>query len=407
MSNPEQYEPNDDLWRWWLRALEEPLKIGTAALPVHSVPSGNGFYRVRRKGAPWEPVAIWLTAEGWHAMRNGDSVPPDQIETLWSYACRNPVTEDAYDQAMRGEGWDDEPEAAPTVDNDDPFVELTLLYNTEREAAKTLLAKPLAAQSEADKVAIIAKRVAELANSADRKFEIEKEPIRKQAKAIDDKWRDLREGAKELTKALKRHSDAWLAYLKRRELERQQKAREEAEKARKEADEKLRLAEQANDPTGDAVMAAGEAMAKLKEAEREAAPQKVQTGRTGARLSLRTFYSAEITNQDELYQAVRDDQLVRDALQTVADRAARAESSGHSRRLGHTVANRDAIRTTCCTSARAATGSSVPVRARWNHTRVVTTGDVNQVSADSFARAGWLSFMCSRSMCASISTSTA
>lgn len=316
-----------DEFDWWRRALAEPLKIGTAALPVHSVPSGNGFFRVRKKGAPWEPVAIWQAGGEWQAMRNGDPVHPDQIETLWSYACRNPITEDAYDQAMRGEGWDDEPASKPDVDSDDPFRELTLLYNTDREYAKTLLAKPVALQSEADKIAIVAKRISELANSADRQFEIEKEPIRKQAKAIDDKWRDLREGAKALTAALKRHSDAWLAYLKRRELERQQKAREEADKARKEADEKLRAAEQANDPTGDAVLAAGAAMAKLKEAEREAEPQKVQAGRTGARLSLKTFYSARIVDQDKLYAAVRDNPGVVAALQQVADAAAR--SSAH------------------------------------------------------------------------------
>jgi hypothetical protein len=327
MSKADKFDPTADLWGWWQQALKEPLKIGTPALPVHVMPSGNGFFRVRRKGAPWEPVAIWLTADGWRAMRNNDPVDPDNIEQLWSYACRNPVTEEAYDKAIEGEGWDDEPDAAPKIDADDPFVELTLLYNTERELAKSLLAKPVAKQSEADKLAIVAKRIAELAASADRKFEIEKEPIRKQAKAIDDKWRDLREGAKALVTSLKRHSDAWLAYLKRQELERQAKAREEAEKARRDADEKLRAAQGANDPTGDAVLAAGEAMAKLKEAERELEPQKVQAGRTGAKLSLKTFYTARIVDQDKLYAAVRDNPAVIAALQQIADAAAR--SSAH------------------------------------------------------------------------------
>lgn len=319
---------DDRLFDWWQRALAEPLKIGTDVLPINSVPPGNGFYRMRdHKGAPWEPVAIWRAGNGWRAERSNEDVHPNDIERLWSYACMNPITEEAFDRARRGEGWEDEPEAAPKVDADDPFVELTLLFNTEREKAKAMLAKPVAAQSEADKIAIITKRISELAGSADRRFDIEKEPIRKKAKEIDDKWRDLREGAKELAKALKRHSDAWLTYLKRRELERQAKAREEADRLRRAADEKMKAAEGANDPTGNAMLEAGKALADLKEAERGVEERKVQIGRTGARLSLRTFYSARIIDQDKLYAAVRDNPGVILALQQVADAAAR--SSAH------------------------------------------------------------------------------
>lgn len=321
----------DDVWDWWSRALADPSRIGTPDLPLHSEPQ-FGFFRVRDRDGNWQPVQFWHDGSLWQASRGEKNVIGElpivgDPETLWTFACRNPISEVMFDNAVNHKGWPDEPERGIGQKNapDDPVIALMQEYNTEIKQAEALLATPIDSQAVADKVAILAKRISGIKSRADDGFRVEKAPALAEAKRIDNRWRDVRDLPEDLARRLKKHSDAWLKELARRERERRIKAEEEAERLRKEAAEKMRAAERANDPTGNAVLEAGQALADLKEAQRQAEPQKVSAGRTGARLSLRTFYSAEIVDQDVLYHAVRTDPLVIEALQTIADRAARAK----------------------------------------------------------------------------------
>lgn len=318
------YDP-DDPWGWWRAALDNPHLIGSPELPVHEEPPGNGYFRVRRKGSPWEAVIIWKDESGaFYANRDFRPVKQDLIFTLWTHACRNPISEEAYDAASRGEGFEDEPPpglssaAAP----DDPFTALSQEYATEETTAREFLAQPINNQARADQAAILAKRLAAIAKRAKDRHAIEKEPSLTEGRRIDAKWRGLKEDPDLLSKRIKRAADDYLREQDRLERERQRAAAIEAERLKQEAAEALRRAEGANDP--DVVADAGAALAKAKEAERAAAPQQVAAGRTGERLALRTFVTAHITDIDALFQAVKNDRRVTDVLQQIADAAARA-----------------------------------------------------------------------------------
>lgn len=312
-----------DPWGWWRAAIKSPEKIGSPDLPVHEIPPGNGYYRVRRKGEDWQPVQIWFDDDGrFYATRNGASVKPDLIPSLWQYACRNPITEEAFDASLNGEGFPDEPQPAVKLSNADPLVGLNQEFEAEKLNAEGLLVVPLEDRELADQAAIVAKRLVAISNRADAHHKTEKEPSLTEGRRIDSKWRPLREDPAGLAKRLKRSIDAFLRAEDLKEQERQRAAEAEAKRLKEIADEALFRAEGANDP--DVVADAGAALSQALQAEREAKPKPVSVGRTGERVSLRLFVNARIVDQDALYHAVKTDARVVDLLQTIADAAARA-----------------------------------------------------------------------------------
>jgi hypothetical protein len=314
-----------DPWGWYFAALDNKALIGSPELPVHEQPPGNGYFRVRRKGSPWEPVQIWVDDSGaFNALRSGKPVKVDLIFNLWQYACRNPITEEQYDRALAGESFEDEPEPAmgETSAPEDPFVALSQEFGKENAAYLEFKKTPVDTQARADQAAIIAKRLAAISTRATARHKVEKEPSLIEGRRIDQKWRALREDSDLAAKALKRSIDAFLREEERKEDERRRLAAVEAARLKEIADEKLWRAEGANDP--DVVADAGAALSKAKLAEREAEARPIQAGRTGERVTLRTFVSAVIEDQDALYQAVKHDARVKEILQVIADAAARA-----------------------------------------------------------------------------------
>ena len=168
-------------------------------------------------------------------------------------------------------------------------------------------------------------------------FRAEKDPIVVAGREVDEKFR-WRDEAKALSVKLKRAQDAFLIEQDRLEKERQRKAREEAERIQREADEARIAAEKAMakkvaDGISDA-QAIAEQNKRQEEADRlaaaaaakarEAEAQKVSAGRTGARVSLRTFVDATITDYPALVEALRDRQEMKELVQSLANRAAKA-----------------------------------------------------------------------------------
>lgn len=309
-----------DLYDWWRRALAGE-KIGGPTLPIHDGDPQPGFYRkTQYKGGPLVPVAIWKSAEGeMVALVDRKPANPDDI---WTFSCSNPVSEEAYHRVCGGGRWDDEPPAAPTISNlsDDPHEALTQELAGEIEAAKEFLAQPIVTKNQADQAAIWSKRISAIAKKATDFHKVEKQPVLDESRRVDDKWRDLREGAAEWATKLKRHLDGWLQEQDRIERARQAAAREEAERKQREADEAARAAAMSDDTEAqhEAERRAAEAAA----AEREAEPRNARAGRTGARVALRTYVSAEITDFDTLLAALKDRPEIQEAVQTLANRAA-------------------------------------------------------------------------------------
>lgn len=269
---------------------------------MHEGQPEQGYYRTRFKGGQWEPVAIWFENDQWNAMRGERMV---DAADAWNFCRTHPVSYEAYQKAIDGAGWDDEP-PAPAIGHNlpaDPFEALMLEYQAEKEQAEAFMKTPITTQDQADKAAIWSKRLATIAKKATDLHKVEKQPSLDEGRRVDDKWRGLKEEPAEVSKKLKRHMDAYLQEQARIERERQEAARREEERLRREAAEAARKAAEADQQSEAERQAAidrahqleQEAAAKAKEAEAKNA----SAGRTGARVALRTFVSAKVND----YQA--------------------------------------------------------------------------------------------------------
>lgn len=286
-----------DRWAWYQAALKDPAQIGVT-LKIHDGDPQQGYYRVRPKDGQWEPVAIFYPEDSDQivAYRNGKEVRADDI---WTWCCRNPISFEAYEKAMAGGGFDDEPEKARGIgDNSgeaDPFDALTMEYLGEKEQAESFLKTPVKTKADADRAAIWADRLKKIASKATAFHKVEKQPFLDGGRAIDEKWRGLKEEPGTVVDALRNHVKPYFAELKRQEEERQRIAREKADQERREAEEKARAAREvaAKAEEGDlaaekARQDAEDAARRAREAEKEAEARKVSAGRTGARMGMRT-----------------------------------------------------------------------------------------------------------------------
>lgn len=281
-------------WAWYQGALKSPEAIGSDKLPIHPGEFQLGYYRVRRKGGDWEPVGIYPDDDGKAVAFRGQR-QVDDIPELFVWACRNPVSYDAYVKALAGDGWDDEPAKAATIgDNSaeaDPYDALRIEYLGEKELAEEFMKAPVTTQAQADRVAIWAKRLTAIKTKAEGLHKVEKQPSLDEGRRVDEKWRELKTAPDDLAKALKLHIKPFLQEQIRQEEERQRKAREEAEAARRAAAEAARKAAE-SDQQSDEEKAAAKAEADrqaaiARQAEQEAEARKVNAGRTGAKVSVR------------------------------------------------------------------------------------------------------------------------
>lgn len=286
-----------DRWAWWQNALKGEFG------PIHHEPN-QGYYRVRPKDGQWEPVAIWFDTDRheWIAYRSGREVPADDI---WTWACRNPITYEAYEKAMAGEGFSDEPEKAPDIGHNsgeaDPFDTLRIEYLGEKEMAEAFMRKPVKTQDDADKVAIWAKRLTAIKTKAEGLHKVEKQPHLDAGRVIDDKWRELKTEPDELAKKLKQHVKPFFDEQRLAEEDRQRLAREEADRKRREVEDAARAARHADVLESDEVAAARQAeidrlAREAAEAEREAQAQRITAGRTGARIGIRVEKIGVVTD---------------------------------------------------------------------------------------------------------------
>lgn len=351
-----------DQYAWWRQALKlaggyRELTHDQLLLLAPSADSPeSGFFRNRPfKDAPLVPVAIWRDAAGIViCLQGGKEAEADKV---WNYACRNPITEALYHSVLAGEPWPDDPPPVSKEHNlpaktGDLHKDLTLELAAEKETVEGFLKKPISTQEQADQAGVWAKRLAGIANKADEQFNVEKRPWLDGGNAVDDKWRDLRTDAKDLAKKLKKHGEAWLKELDRQEQDRQRKAREDADRIRREAEaaeqraadaaravEEEKARREASTSPGiassfaqeseqEALQIEAEAEAKrlserAVQAAREAQARPVFAGRTGAKMSLHTYWVANITDYDALVMALKDEPEVREAVEKIANRVAR------------------------------------------------------------------------------------
>lgn len=310
-----------NVWHWWQEALAG--RIGQMA---EGQPE-QGYYRTRFKGGQWEPVALWLDNGQWQAMRGERSVDPADA---WNFCRTYPVSYEAYQKAINGEGWDDEP-PAPAIGHNlpsDPLEALKLEFEAEKEQAEAFMKTPITTQDQADRAAIWSKRLSALTKRATDLHKVEKQPHLDAGRSVDDKWRVLKEEPDALSKKLKRHMDNYLLEQQRLERERQRIAQEEADRKRREADALARKADESDQQSENERNAARAEAERLQreaaQAEKEAQAKNAQAGRTGARVSLRTFVSARIVDYDKALLALASHPEMKALVETLANRAIKA-----------------------------------------------------------------------------------
>jgi hypothetical protein len=284
-----------DRWSWWNRALKGEFG------PIHDGEAQQGYYRVRQKDGQWEPVAIFFPegSDQIVAYRDGKEVEADRI---WTFACRNPITYEAYQKAVAGGGFDDEPPAPRGIgDNSgdmEPLDAIKVELAGEVEQVAGFIKKAVETQAEADRLGIWAKRLADLAKRADNHRVVEKEPHLAASRAVDDKWREPIADAKDWAAKAKKHVEPFLIAQKRAEEERQRKAAEEATRLRQEAEKAARAARENQEDQNreKARYEADVALQAARDAEKEAEARKVNAGRIGAKVSIRTEKVGVVTD---------------------------------------------------------------------------------------------------------------
>jgi hypothetical protein len=313
-----------DIWLWWKQALAGNMG------PIHSEPQ-QGFYRTRDKAGNWVPVALWIDSRSgepqWMALLA--AVETDALK-IWPRCCRYPITHAAYQAAIEGKGFSDEPPAwvEPNVMPDDPAELLKMELSDKADLARAALKAPISSQDAADRAAILSKQLAGIASKAKAFHETEKRPHLDASRAVDDKWRALKDEPDSLSKELKRHQDKWLIERDRLEKERQRVAKAEADRLAREDVELAAKVQQSDQQTAAQRAEAEAAAQKLQDAsdaaQREAQARSVASGRTGAKVSLRTFRIAVITDYDKLLVTLKDREEIKELVTSLANRAAKS-----------------------------------------------------------------------------------
>jgi len=282
----------------------------------------SGFWRLRNS----DPLATWREdgePPRFYALRGftgkSKAMSPIAIEQMAeSGSFGHAVTEEDYREALGLGYWPkDEPTpiAAPRPGSNmpsDPYEAIKAELQSELENSAELLRTPITDQAAADKAATWSRRVGLLLKRATDEHEIEKRPHLEASRNVDNKWRGVREEARELTDRLKFHVEAWLKRLKREAEERRRQAEEEARILREQAEAERSPIEAAE------LVAEAEAIVK------QAEPPRSIAGRPNMRVSLRTKRVAKITDYGACLEALKDHPDLRELVQRLAQRAVTA-----------------------------------------------------------------------------------
>lgn len=277
--------PEYAYWRDALAGAPPELTVGIAE---------PGFYRHEtRRGLV--PVAVWVDSTGLRLARIGqgrDQIADDSFcENVFAWCAKHPITDEVYWTVMEGGSWPDAPparEASYSNMPGDPFEALRVEIEGERDEIERWLATdPIKDQTSCDRAANWASRIADLEKKAHDGRVTEKRPHDDAARAVQVKWKPVEDLAATLKRKLK---DAQLPF--------------QAEKRRQEAAARA------------AAAAKGEAL--------RPAPRSTGAGTMGRKSTLRTERRAEIVDFDAALMGFKDNAELRELVQRLADRAARA-----------------------------------------------------------------------------------
>lgn len=296
------------------------------APPIHPDDIKIGYYKVRKfKGAPWSPVCIWRE-NGELVCRVGNEMA-DPAE-IWLRCANAPVSKADALHAFEHNRWPGD--APPPIgDNqapsDDPFDAITRELQAEEARVNIWIAEPHEGKTAADLSANWLAALRLLETKTVTAFDAEKAPALAETKRIDGKWRN----AKDLAAALKKAMSDRYGAIARKEQRRLQdiadaKAKEEAERKRQEWEaEQAKLAALAQEHNIAVEVEATPTFAPIAE------PVKVAFGGAqGSRIGIRkTPPKALVENWSMVAVHFAGNAKLREVLQKLADHAVK---DGHA-----------------------------------------------------------------------------
>ena len=263
-------------YTYWRNALKG--KFG----PVHDGDPQYGFYRMRtddKKG--WRRVAIWSGNNETLAALDGKLYDAD---SLWTWVCEKPITEELFRQIEQGLPWPD----LILSSNNPPADEVEAdEIQSAIDAALDALGKPVDSQEACDLIANHRDRLAKLWAAQEAARKAEKQPFIEAGRQVDAKYGEVLTKIKDVGEKLKFVITKWLKAV-------EIKAIAEAQKAIAKGD--------------DIVTPMSSAKA----------------GTTGRVMSLRSVKSAEIQDYSQALAHFAMHPEVQALVQALADRAAKS-----------------------------------------------------------------------------------
>lgn len=234
-----------DQFAAWAKALTDKAPIDTEVGNPRS-----GYFRLKN-----EAIAIWRDDDGYLLCWRSDPKAytpskPDEIDDLFSFACKRPITYEAYQEFVQSGKWPEDVEPVQPASSE-PDKALAEELAAQQKAAKEWLTglghKPQT-QEEADKAANFANEFAKIEAKAFSSHKEEKAEPLELCRLIDEKWLRTRDAAKTAKTWAKTLNEDFLIAEKRRLAEEDRKRREEAARAAQEAEAARLEAEKANMP---------------------------------------------------------------------------------------------------------------------------------------------------------------
>ncbi len=214
--------------------------------PIDPNEPAVGFYRSRRKGQPYVPVAIWMDGGELCCQMNGEDIAAQKVIDSWPFISKNPVSHPQYEFYMANGRWEDADEVVHSqmadnpkavIGDNEPPDELTLMKEQIDSASAGVSAyAEIADDVTQAKAQSLRSRLLELSTGADKK-----QPHLEGGKAVDKKWKPLVDAAKAAADTIRAAMAKW-------ETKKSDKIRQEQAEAAKVAREAAAAAEKAGKP---------------------------------------------------------------------------------------------------------------------------------------------------------------
>lgn len=283
-------------YAYWMDALKGNFG------PVHDGHPQPGFYKKKAdKNGNWNAVAIWMEGDTALAVEAGKTIDANDI---WTWVCQKPIAEEVYRRVERGEGWPDAIESL-IGDNNPPADEADAdEVESACKAALDAASKPITSQTDADRLSNHKDRLAKLYKAKEAERTLEKKPHLEAGAFVDAKFRPVLTMIEETGKLVRAILTKWLNAEQAR-IDAESAAQAKADREAREA------AEKANLPPPEPVAVVE--------------PVRVKAGTAGRSVALHTYKSAIIKDYAKALAAVADNAEIKALVQTLADRAARAD----------------------------------------------------------------------------------